>query len=80
MITLEQAFQNIDNVVAEAPMSRKQHLVLIESIKIVKEAAYPSVKEVEAPESVNGTVREDLKKPEPEGDENDGGTDGDTND
>ncbi|MBW8002544.1 MAG: hypothetical protein FVQ80_11060 [Planctomycetes bacterium] len=52
MITLEQAFQNIDNVVAEAPMSRKQHLILIESIKMVKEAAYP-LKEVALVEDEN---------------------------
>lgn len=47
MVTLERAFNNVDNVVAEAPMSRKQHLILIESIKVIKEAAYPLQKIVE---------------------------------
>lgn len=63
MVTLEQAFNNVDNVVAEAPMSRKQHLILIESIKVIKEAAYPLQKIVE-----------------PEGEEEDGGTNGSTDD
>jgi hypothetical protein len=64
MVTLEQAFGNVDNVVAEAPMSRKQHLILIESIKVIKEAAYPELDEPE----------------EPEGDDDDGGTDSNPDD
>ncbi len=79
-LTLEQAFTNVDNVVANAAMTRKEHMALAESLQIIKTAAYPDEsKKLEAPESVNGAVREDLKKAkEPE--EDDGGTNGDTND
>lgn len=54
MITLEQAFQNVDNVVAEAPMSRNQHAALIESIKIIKAAAYPKDDAEESEDENNG--------------------------
>lgn len=54
MITLEQAFQNVDNVVAEAPMSRKQHLALVESIQIIKAAAYPKDDAEEPEDEDNG--------------------------
>ena len=52
MITLDQAFANVDNVVADAPMNRAQHAALIESIKIIREAAYP-LQEVEPVEDEN---------------------------
>ena len=66
-ITLEQAFANVDNVVSEALMNRKQHSALIQSIQIIKEAVKPS-KEDEL-------AKEEIKEPVEEGDEEDGGTD-----
>lgn len=75
-ITLEQAFHNVDNVVADAPMNRAQHAALIESLKIIKEAAYPK------PEDDGPSIKEPVgdrplcdDKPE---DKSDGGTDSDT--
>lgn len=38
MIVVEQAFKNIDNVVANATMTRKEHMILVESIQVIRKA------------------------------------------
>ncbi len=94
MITLEQAFGNIDSVVANVALTRKEHMILVESMQVIKKATMP-LKEVmpelkPGPKLVEKDGCEDHNScvgcqdkncsayVEPEGDEEDGGTNGST--
>lgn len=41
MITLQQALENVDGVLANATLTRRDHIVLVTSMEVIKSATEP---------------------------------------